>query len=80
MYKKVLTAKQITEKVQTLIDKLEEVVEDNVTVVVSTAYWHSPDSDGCNWNIGSVQNGSAYTDSIRKIIGGVRAEVNIVNP
>lgn len=80
MAKQVLTAKQITEKVQSLVNQLEEVVEDDATVVVSTAYWHAQDADGCNWNIASVQNGTAYADAIRKIVDAVRAEVDIVEP
>lgn len=78
--KHALTAKQITDRVQSLVNQLEEVIEDDATVLVSTAYWHATDAEGCNWNIASVQNGTAYAHAIRKIVDAVRAEVDIVKP
>ena len=80
MTRKLLSSKEITEKVQSLVNQLEVVQEDNVKVVVGSARWNELDANGSNWHISTVQNGTAYTDEITKIIESVQSEVNIVEP
>ena len=80
MSKPFLTAQQITDDVQNLVNQIEEVVEDNAHVLVGTAYWHELDADGCNWNIKTIQNGASYANEILNIIETLRLKVNIIEP
>lgn len=80
MTRKLLSSKEITEKVQSLVNQLEVVQEDNATVIVGSACWNELDANGSNWHISTVQNGTAYVDAITKIIESVKSEVNIVEP
>ena len=57
--------------------EIAEVKEDDCKVIVGDVYWHEVDEHGCNWNISTIQNGSAYINDILRIIAVKRQSIDM---
>lgn len=68
---------QIRDEIQSKVNLIREVVEDNAQVKIGDPHWHEKDDLGNNWNLSVISNGSAYTREISLIIEELRGRVNL---
>ncbi len=71
------SADEIQLIVQHEVDKIQEIIEDNIKVTVSKPQLTEIDKEGCNWNISVLGNGTSYLRDIGRIIDSVRFKYNL---
>ncbi|QWD62826.1 hypothetical protein [Polynucleobacter sp. MWH-UH25E] len=79
MAKPTLAADQIQTELQQQVNNIQEIREDNATVIVPLPYWHEIDELGCNWNISSIRGGNGYMGAIGRIVSIYRMQVDLAH-
>ncbi|WP_019142785.1 hypothetical protein [Noviherbaspirillum massiliense] len=77
MYRKILSAEEIRQHVQQLVNAIPEVVQDNAVVNVPLPQWQEPDESGCNWNMKSFTGVRDYDRDIRALLEQARESYNL---
>lgn len=77
MAKPTLAANQIQAELQQQVNNIQEIREDNATVIVPLPYLHERDELGCNWNISSIRGGNGYMGAIGRIVSIYRMQVDL---
>jgi hypothetical protein len=79
MAKPILAADQIQAELQHQVNNIQEIREDNASVIVPPPYLHERDEMGCNWNISSIRGGNGYMGAIGRIISIYRMQVDLTD-
>ena len=68
MERELVSADQIREFVQDLVNENGEVKADGSQIGIGEVSWNEPDSDGCNWDIRFSHNAQGHLGTIRDAI------------
>ena len=79
MAKPILGADQIQAELQQQVSNIQEIREDNATVIVPLPYLHERDELGCNWNISTIRGGNGYMGAIGRIVSIYRIQVDLAH-
>lgn len=79
MAKPILAADQIQAELQQQVNNIQEIREDNATVIVPLPYLHERDELGCNWNISTIRGGNGYMGAIGRIVSIYRMQVDLAH-
>lgn len=79
MAKPILAADQIQAELQHQVNNIQEIREDNASVIVPPPYLHERDEMGCNWNISSIRGGNGYMGAIGRIVSIYRMQVDLTD-
>lgn len=79
MAKPILAADQIQAELQQQVNNIQEIREDNATVIVPPPYLHERDELGCNWNISTIRGGNGYMGAIGRIVSIYRMQVDLAH-
>lgn len=77
MNKKILSAIEIQQMLQSRVNLIREIVDDEANIKVPMPYWHEVDENGVNWNISTLPNAVGYIAQIVAVIEGVKREVSL---
>ncbi len=77
MHRKILNASRLQDEVKRRLQRLQEVVEDGVKIVVPRAQEQAPDRTGCNWTMRHFGNAAGFESSIAGALAQVQAEYNL---
>jgi hypothetical protein len=77
MHRKTLNASRLQEEVKRRLQRLQEVVEDGVKIVVPRPQAQEPDRAGCNWTMRHFGNAAGFESSIARVLTQVQAEYNL---
>lgn len=80
MSRKILSASRLRDELSRRIQRIEEIVDDGVTVEVPRPQWQAPDARGCNWRLGRVRNAAGYEKAIARVVEQAQAEFNLPEP
>jgi len=79
MAKPTLAADQIQGELQQQVNNIQEIREDNATVIVLPPYLHARDELGCNCIISSIRGGNGYMGAIGRIVSIYRMQVDLAH-
>jgi hypothetical protein len=79
MARKTLNASRLQQEVSRRIQRLQEVVDDGVSIVVPRPQMQSPDASGCNWTMKHFGNAAGFEAAIADVLARVRAEYNLAD-
>lgn len=77
MHRKTLNASRLQDEVKRRLQRLPEVVEDGVKIVVPRPQAQEPDRTGCNWTMRHFGNAAGFEASIAGVLAQVQAEYNL---
>lgn len=77
MLRKTLNASRLQEEVKRRLQRLQEVVEDGVKIVVPRPQPQAADRTGCNWTMRHFGNAAGFESSIAGVLAQVQAEYNL---
>ncbi len=77
MPRKTLNASRLQDEVKRRLQRLQEVVEDGVKIVVPRPQWQAADRAGCNWTMKHFGNAAGFEASIASVLAQVQAEYNL---
>ncbi len=79
MHRKTLNASWLQDEVKRRLQRLPEVVEDGVKIVVPRPQLQDPDRTGCNWTMRHFGNAAGFEASIAGVLAQVQAEYNLAD-
>jgi hypothetical protein len=77
MHRKTLSASRLQDEVKRRLQRLQEVVEDGVKIVVPRPQAQEPDRSGCNWTMRHFGNAAGFEASIAGVLAQVQREYNL---
>lgn len=77
MHRKTLNASRLQEEVKRRLQRLQDVVEDGVKIVVPRPQAQEPDRTGCNWTMRHFGNAAGFESSIAGVLAQVQAEYQL---
>lgn len=77
MHRKTLNASRLQDEVKRRLQRLQEVVEDGVKIVVPRPQVQEPDRSGCNWTMRHFGNAAGFEASIAGVLAQVQREYNL---
>jgi hypothetical protein len=79
MHRKTLNASRLQDEVKRRLQRLQEVVEDGVKIVVPRPQLQEPDRSGCNWTMRHFGNAAGFEASIAGVLAQVQREYNLTD-
>lgn len=77
MLRKTLNASRLQDEVKRRLQRLQEVVEDGVKIVVPRPQIQAADRTGCNWTMKHFGNAAGFEASIAGVLAQVQKEYNL---
>ncbi len=77
MLRKMLNASRLQEEMKRRIQRLQEVVDDGVKIVVPRPQRQAPDASGCNWTMKHFGNAAGFEHSVAGVLETMRAQYNL---
>lgn len=77
MHRKTLNASRLQDEVKRRLQRLQEVVEDGVKIVVPRPQAQDPDRTGCNWTMRHFGNAAGFEAAIAGVLAQVQREYNL---
>lgn len=77
MLRKTLNASRLQDEVKRRLQRLQEVVEDGVKIVVPRPQIQAADRTGCNWTMKHFGNAAGFEASIAGVLAQVQNEYNL---